>query len=119
MTIINSDQVDLLLRELDRAEPMSFNLGTPEVFESVPVHQLVVMGTAAVQHLLECMESDVPNNRMASIAFVLGQIGDRRALSSLIALRARYQERATKDEWDYAVIGQCNLAVEQLQKSSH
>jgi len=49
---------------------------------------------------------------------VLNQLGDVRALAALLDLRARYQQRETKDEWDYAVIGQCNLAIEQLQKQA-
>lgn len=110
------DQVDSLLRDLDRAEPVSFDLGTPELAEPAAVHQLAAMGTAIVPHLLERMQGDLPQKRVAYIVLVLNRIGDVRALAPLVDLRARYQQRGTKDEWDYAVIGQCNVAIEQLEK---
>lgn len=111
-------EIDSLLSELDEAELVSFDLGTPEVPELDVVHQLVAMGTAVVPHLLECIHADVPKKRIAYIALVLNQLGDVRALAPLVDLRTRYQQLEVKDEWDYAVIGQCNLAIKQLQKSS-
>jgi hypothetical protein len=111
-------KIDSLLSELDVAEPVSFDLGTPELPELDAVPQLVAMETAIVPHLLECIHGNVPKKRIAYIALVLNHLGDVRALAPLLDLRARYQQREIKDEWDYAVIGQCNLAIEQLQKSS-
>ncbi|HMD99872.1 MAG TPA: hypothetical protein VKM93_21405 [Terriglobia bacterium] len=110
-----ADQVDSLLSELDAAEPVSFDLGTPELPELDAVHQLVAMGTAIVPHLLECAQGNAPKKRVAYIAMVLNQLGDVRALAPLLDLRAHHQQREIKDEWDYAVIGQCDLAIEQLQ----
>jgi len=113
-----AEQIDSLLSDLERVEPASFDLGTPELFEVDAVHQLVVMGKTIVPHLLERMQGDVPKKRIAYIVLVLNYIGDVRALAPLVDLRACYQQRETKDEWDYAVIGQCNLAIEQLEKKS-
>ncbi len=109
-------KVDSLLSDLNRVEPISFDLGTPELFEIDAVRQLLAMGTAIVPHLLECLQGNVSKKRIAYVVLVLNHLGDVRALAPLRDLRARYQQRETKDEWDYAVIGQCNLAIEQLQK---
>jgi hypothetical protein len=115
-SVTPAEQVDSLLSDLDRVEPVSFDLGTPEMLEVNAVHQLVAMGTAVVPHLLERMQGDAPKKRIAYIVLVLSHIGDVRALAPLVSLRALYQQREAKDEWDYAVIGQCNLAIEQLEK---
>lgn len=109
--------IDSLLSELDVAEAVSFDLGTPELPDLDAVHQLVDMGTAIVPHLLECIHGNVLKKRIAYIALVLNHLGDIRALAPLLDLRACYQQREFKDKWDYAVIGQCNLAIEQLQRS--
>jgi HEAT repeat protein len=113
-----TSKIDSLLSDLDQAEPVSFDLGTPELPDLDAVHQLVAMGTEIVPHLLERLQGDGPKQRTAYIVQVLNQLGDVRALAALLDLRARYQQRETKDEWDYAVIGQCNLAIEQLQKQA-
>lgn len=113
-----AEQIDSLLSEVDVAEPVSFNLGTPELPEFEAVHQLVAMGTMIVPHLLERIHVNVPKKRIAYLTLVLNHLGDIRALAPLLDLRARYQQREIKDEWDYAIIGQCNLAIEKLQKSS-
>lgn len=112
-----AEQVDSLLDALDRA-PVSFDFGTAEVFELNEVHQLAAMGTAIVPQLLERIRGDVPKKRVAYITLVLNHIGDIRALAALIELCTFYQQRETKDEWDYAVVAQCNLAIEQLQRVS-
>jgi hypothetical protein len=113
-----AQQVDSLLSNLDRVEPISFDLGTPEVLEIDAVRQLVAMGTAVVPLLLERLQGDVPKKRIAYIVLVLNHIGDVRALAPLVELRALYQQRNIKDEWDFAVLGQCNLAIEQLEKKT-
>jgi hypothetical protein len=35
----------------------------------------------------------------------------------LLAVRMRFERLEGKDAWDYAVIGQCNLAIEALRRS--
>ena len=49
------------------------------------------------------------------VARVLKKIGDARALANLRRLRSRYQALDQKNEWDFAVIGQCNLAIQALE----
>jgi hypothetical protein len=112
------EKVDSLLSELDLAEPVSFDLGTPELPELDAVRELAAMGTAIVPHLLERMQSNVPKKRIAYIVLVLNRLGDLRALAPLLDLRMRYQQSKIKGEWDYAVIGQCNLAIQALQQRS-
>jgi hypothetical protein len=113
-----AEKIDSLLSELDVAEPVSFDLGTPELPDLDAVHQLVAMGAAIVPYLLERIHGNAPKKRIAYIALVLSNLGDVRALAPLLDLRARFQQREIKDQWDYTVIGQCNFAIEQLQKSS-
>ena len=43
---------------------------------------------------------------------------DARVAESLRELRATYQAREAKGEWEYAVIGQCNLALQALDAGS-
>lgn len=111
-----AEKVDSLLSDLDRAEPVSFDLGTPGLFETDAVLELVNMGTEIVPILLKHIQSHGEKKRIAYIVLVLNNIGDIRALTPLHTLRTRYQELETKDEWDYAVIGQCNLAIKKLQE---
>ena len=111
-----SEKVDSFLSELEAVEPISFDLGTPEIPEVDTLNQLVAMGTEIVPHLLECLQDNAPKNRVSYIVLVLNRIGDIRALPPLCNLRARYQQHMNKNEWDYAVIGQCNLAIEKLKK---
>lgn len=107
--------MDALLGELEREEPVSFSLGTPELLESDAVRTLVGLGPAIVPLLLERLRAGGPSKRLAYIALVLNRIGDARALAPLRELRASFQARQPKDEWDHAVIGQCNLALHHLE----
>jgi hypothetical protein len=111
-----AEKVDSLLNDLDRIEPMSFDLGTPELSEVDAMHELVNLGTEIVPLLLERIQRNVAKKRTAYIVLVLNHIGDIRALAPLLDLRVHYQELDKKDEWDYAIIGQCSLAIEQIEK---
>jgi HEAT repeat protein len=113
-----SKQVDLLLSDVDRMEPASFDLGTPEISESSAINELVNMGAEIVPLLIERLKSSESKKQAAHIVLVLNRIGDTRALVPLLDLRQRCQELENKNEWDYAVIGQCNLAIEHLQQRS-
>jgi hypothetical protein len=111
-----TEKVDSVLRSLDSVDSISFDLGTPELPEVDAVQDLVTMGPPIVPLLLERVFEDGPKKRIAYTVLILHRIGDPRAAEPLQKLRARYQEHENKDEWDYAVIGQCNLAIERLQK---
>lgn len=112
-----SEKIDSFLSELELVEPISFDLGTPSLPEVDTVYQLVTMGQEIVPYLLECIQSDVSKKGLAYIVLVLNHIGDIRALVPLVNLRVHYQQREEKDEWDYAVIGQCSLAIKRLKKN--
>jgi len=112
------EQVDRLLSVFDRLDPVSFDLGTPDVSESGAVDELVNMGAKIVTLLLERIQTNVSKRRIAYIVLALNRLGDGRALPILLELRGNFQGIETKDEWDYAVIGQCNLAIKQLRKGA-
>jgi hypothetical protein len=108
-------RVDELLREHDTAEPGSYQLGTPEVPETDALRRLVGMGTDAVPHLIARLGEEQPARRVACAVLALNRIGDQRAITPLAEVLARYEARHPKNVWDYAVIGQCRLALERLQ----
>jgi hypothetical protein len=110
-------RADSLLHALAAQEPVGYSLGTPELLESDEVGELVQLDAAIVPHLVDLTRSDRPRE-LAYVALVLGRIGDARALEPLRALRARVRARETKDMWDFAVIGQANVAIDRLERRS-
>ena len=104
-----------LLAELDRIEPISWDLGTPAVVEVEPVQRLIALGPAIVPLLLEQLEEEASEKRIAHVVLVLSHLADATVLPDLIALRSRYQGRGSLGPWDYAVLGQCNVAIERLR----
>lgn len=107
--------VESLLMTLEGVQPVAYDLGTPQLAEPEAVQTLVGMGPAIVPALIEHLSGERSKQQLAYAAMVLGRIGDRQALVSLQELRARFQARVPKDEWDYAVIGQCNVAIAHLE----
>ena len=117
MTMDVADNVDRLLGELEKVEPPFETLGTPVLGETDAVKRLVLMGGKIVPNLLERTKETSSPKRLAYIALILGRIGDQRAVEPLRVLRARFQGQASKSMWDYAVIGQCDVALSKLSKS--
>lgn len=114
---MTTKKVDSLLQSLEQTQPMFHSLGTPELAENdEAVRQLVGLGTKIVPHLVDRIHGDAPRKTAAYVAMVLGRLGDARAVEPLRGLRARYQARTSQDDWDYAVIGQCNVALSRLEK---
>lgn len=111
-----AQKVDALLDELNRVAPVSYDLGTPELPEVSAFRALVDMGREITPLLIERIHRPGSSKRIAYIVMALNHLGDMRALAPLRALDARYRSLAMKDEWDYAVIGQCNMAIEALEK---
>lgn len=114
MTSIEA-QIEEALTEVDSVEPGSYQLGTPELPETDALQNLVGMGTAAVPHLLARLGDEQPSKRVAVIVRALSRIGYRPALEDVTKVLARYERRHPKNAWDYAVIGQCRLAIERLR----
>jgi hypothetical protein len=111
-----SQKVDQFLGDVDRIEPVSYDLGTPALLETEALHLLVGLGPAVVPVLLERLPREESAKRSAYLVLALNKLHDQRALAPLRELRARCQLRAGKNEWDYALIGQCNLAIADLEK---
>lgn len=111
-----AQKVDSLLDELNQVDPVSYDLGTPELPEVNALDELVEMGQEITPLLIERIRQSNSSKRIAYAVMALNRLGDIRALDSLRELCARYQTIETKDEWDYAVIGQCNAAIEALEK---
>jgi HEAT repeat protein len=111
---MDSQKIDALLGQLQQAEPVADDLGTPVLAEPDAVQQLVAMGPAAVPLLVQRLEGDRPPKEVAYVALVLGRIGDPRAVAPLKAMRDRYGAREPKDRWSQAAIGQANAALERL-----
>jgi hypothetical protein len=108
-------KIRVLLDKLQAQEPMVFELGTPQIEETEEVNQLVALGPKAFFYLLELLKAEPPKTA-AYLALVLGKLKDRRALEPLREFRADYQARKSKAEWEYAAIGQANLAIAALEQ---
>jgi hypothetical protein len=120
MSSPEGEDVESILADLDRVEPVSFDLGTPELPEVDALRRLVALGPPIVPHLLERLRDEgASKQRIAYLVLALNRLGDVRALPILREIRENHQRRESKDEWDYAVIGQCNLAIEQLKQSKN
>lgn len=108
------DEVDALVAALDDQRPLSYDLGTPELFEVEPVRRLVALGSAAVPRLLAHLGGGAPKLRTAYVVMALGLIGDADALGPLRETCDAVRARAAKDELDHAVLGQCDEAIRRL-----
>jgi hypothetical protein len=109
-----AETIESLLSEAERQEPVSFRLGTPVLPEGGAVRRLVELGAEAVPHLVEATRREDSSRRLAYVALALGRIGDPSAAGPLRELRARCRRRPPRDEWDHAVVGQCNVAIDRL-----
>jgi hypothetical protein len=92
-----ADYIDTLLYELERTEPVSFDLGTPEPLQTESSAQLIAIGVRAVPFLAQQIENAPSNRRAAYIAL------------------AHYRRIEHPSPWDLAVIGQCTLAIARLR----
>jgi HEAT repeat protein len=106
-------RIERLIESLEAQEPPDESLGTPELSETAAVRELVGLGPEAIPYLAERLQTE-PAKVVAYLVLALGKLGDARVVESLSELRSTYQAREPKDEWDHAVIGQCNVAIEAL-----
>lgn len=104
-------RVDVLLEALAAREPAAMDLGTPHLDEGAPeFEEIQKRGSQAVPYLI-ARAPTAPAQQAAWIVLALGKIGDIQALEPLRKLRADYQARRNKTMWDFAVIGQINVAL--------
>jgi len=82
---------------------------------SKELDEVVAMGATAVPHLLGLLAHQ-PAKVVAYLVLALRRIGSREALEELRSLRSHYQALDSKGEWEFAVIGQCNLAIQTLER---
>jgi hypothetical protein len=116
--VTNTDaRIEELLRNLDSSEPGSYQLGTPELAETDDLRQLVALGAGAVPSLLSRLRDEQSSKRAAFIVLALNRIGYRPALEPIAEILARYENRPHKNAWDYALIGQCRLAIAHLRNA--
>lgn len=105
-----------LLTSLAAQEPFVTELGTPQLVETGDLDRLVGLGREIVPYLIGELMSESPR-RIAYVAAALGRLDDPRAIEPLRELSLRYQSLDTKSEWEYAVIGQCNAALDALTQT--
>jgi hypothetical protein len=107
--------MESLLAALEDLESPASELGTPVLAQSEELDEIVALGPAAVPHLLSLLQNQAAKIT-AYMVLALNRIGDCEALEDLRRLRSHYQALDPKGEWEYAVIGQCNLAVQALER---
>ena len=106
--------IESLVAALADLEAPESELGTPVLVHSRELDELVALGLAALPHLLRLLP-DRPAKAAAYIVLAVGMIGDHIALDDVRRLRSRYQALDPKGPWEFAVIGQCNLAIQALE----
>jgi hypothetical protein len=106
-------RIRTLLDALAAREPVAYDLGTPQLVEAAELDELVALGGEAVAVLME-LAATLPARPAAYAVLALGRIGEQRTVPALRGLRAAYEGREPKDEWDFAVIGQATLALRAL-----
>ncbi len=104
-----------LLRRLARTVPASYDLGTPDIGAPQELSELVGLGVQIVPYLLEQAETAEPPVAAYAVS-ALGRLGDRTLIAPLERVKRRFEAAPDEDPWTYAVIGQCALAILELQK---
>lgn len=110
-------RIQSLLDALEGLESPASDLGAPLLAHSEELDEIIALGPAMVPQLLRLLENQ-PAKTAAYVVAALNEIGDRRALAGLRRLRSHYQALDEKNEWDFAVIGQCNLAIQAMEGRS-
>lgn len=108
-----SDKVRALIATCEQEEPAFSSLGTPYVGLNPATEEIIHLGAAAVEILLELLPQASPQ-AAACIAFCLGQLHERRAIPRLKETLARYEAKQAKSPFDYAFIGNAHAALDLL-----
>lgn len=107
-------QIEALLTQIEAESPVIYDLGTPQIVETQTVRDLLALGQPIVPYLLDQLQTASPKVT-AYLVFVLGRLGDSSTLAPLQTVRTRYKNIPNKTDWEYAVIGQCNIAIDNLE----
>ena len=108
--------INLVLDRLQDLEPTEYDLGTPNR-DRGRYRQDYRTGSHALPYLFVQAEHRQAK-AVAYIVLILGKIGIVEAIEPVRAIRAQYQALDHKDPWDYAVIGQANMALALLDDAS-
>ncbi len=103
-------RIKILVESLENKEVIIYDLGTPQIAETEEVRELVALGNRIVPYLMEMARTAKPKV-VAYIVLVLSKLTSENTVIFLHKLKARYQAIESKTEWEYAVIGQCNVAL--------
>ena len=109
-------KIDDLLNDLEAKRIAISELGTPQLSE-LDVQGILELGSQAVPYLIQLLESENPK-KVACIVLALSKTGNMEVKVHLQKLREKYRGRDHKTEWDYAVIGQCNLALQAFDQAN-
>jgi hypothetical protein len=109
--------INLVLDRLQDLEPTEYDLGTPQLEIVEDIDKIIALGRRALPYLLVQAERRQAK-AVAYIVLILGKIGIVEAIEPVRAIRAQYQALDNKDPWDYAVIGQANVALALLDNAS-
>ena len=109
-------RAEALLTRAAAVPPSSYDLGTPHVGDTEELSELVGLGPRIVPFLIGRAEH--AEARIAAHAVhALSRLGDGSTAAALEHVRERYEGKAEKSPWDYAVIGQCRLAADELRRA--
>jgi HEAT repeat protein len=108
-----AEKIRRLIAACEQEEPPFSSLGTPYVGLNKAAQEIIDLGSAAIAPLLALLPSALPHSA-ASIAFCLGQLGDRKAIPLLKETLNQYEAKQEKGPYDYAFIGNARTALDML-----
>lgn len=109
-----TERAAALLKRLALTVPASYDLGTPDIGAPQELCELVGLGLQIVPYLLQQAQTAEPAVAAYAVS-ALGQLGDRTLITELERVKQRFEAAPDEDPWIYAVIGQCALAISELQ----
>ena len=105
-----------LIKQLKHV-PEVIHLGTPQVLHTDTIRGILEFGRDAIPFLTACLKQG-EKCQVAQAVYVLGELHAISIIPDLLALRDRIQQIEFKMPWDYAILGQINVALQKLQQSS-
>ncbi|MFQ6024755.1 MAG: hypothetical protein ACE5NW_18735 [Acidiferrobacterales bacterium] len=108
---VAKNKIDSFLASIGSIEPTMFDLGTPQLDLTEEMKEIIGIGSKIVPYLLKRMQSASPKE-VAYLVFMLRHLDDLRTMEPLRKLKKHYETIERKTEWDFAVIGQCNMVID-------
>ncbi|MEX2512665.1 MAG: hypothetical protein WD398_07160 [Cyclobacteriaceae bacterium] len=108
---VTKAQIQSCLDSLEILEPKDYELGTPQLEESSEyIEKIISYGPSAISYLMDLSSNATPK-KTAYIVFILGKLDGRGLTEQIIKIRTEFENKTSKSDWDYAVIGQCNIIL--------